>query len=254
MEPLSMIVDIWTIERDSGAELATLSGCLSPDELVRADRLRVAEKREAFIYNRAILRQILASYLDLAPSEVSLVTSALGKPLLGEPPGGSQLTFNLSHCLDLALVAVGCGTAVGIDVEAVDDSTNYDALAKQALSPRELAVYQRLSPLERPGAVLRAWTRKEAYLKAVGCGIARPLGHIQVTFLEGEHPRLLVSGDSNDAPADWIFRSWSPRPGWFAAVAAPQADAPLQLQWKAAASLRDRIASPNEPAALVARG
>jgi 4'-phosphopantetheinyl transferase len=246
-----MIVDIWTIEPDPREDLAALATCLAPDELVRADRLRVQEKRESFIYHRALLRRILASYLGTFPGDVPLVASSQGKPLLGKH-GGSPLAFNLSHCRKLALLAVASGATIGIDVESLHNHANYDALAAQALSAAEFAGYQQLPLDRRPAAILRAWTRKEAYLKAVGCGIARPLCDIQVTFLEGEPPRLLVSGDPHDPPANWMLRSWSPRPGWFAAVAVPRDGSELQLEWKSAASLRDRIASPQDRAALTA--
>jgi 4'-phosphopantetheinyl transferase len=251
VEPFSVIIDVWTIEHDPREDLAGLEPSLSPEEIARVDRLRVPEKRALFVYNRALLRKILASYLEVSASKVPLVTSPHGKPLLGNVDRGLKLAFNLAHCRDLALLAISRGASVGIDVEALDTAANYDALATQALSPDELVSYQRLPPGERPAAVLRAWTRKEAYLKAVGCGFARPLCDIQVTFLEGEPPRLLDTGDPQDSSANWSLRCWSPRPGWFATVAALHDGSELHIDWKSAASLRDRSTSPREPVARI---
>lgn len=234
-----MNIDVWTIEHDPRQGHSALAACLSPDELARADRLRILEKRSSFIFNRALLRRVLASYLDLEPSEVPLTASSTGKPELAE----QQLFFNLTHCRDLGLLAVSRSGPMGIDLEALDASNNYDALALQALSPAEYTAWQRLPRGDQPAAILRAWTRKEAYLKAVGLGFARPPGDIQVTFLEDEPTRLLVTGDADQAPADWTLRSWAPRVGWFAAVAA-RTGGVLHLEIKSAASLRDRNASP----------
>lgn len=235
-------VHVWTIERDRDADIVRLSSWLSPEEQRRASRLKVTQRREAFIYNRALLRSILASYVDVAPEEVPLAVTADGKPIWDDVPGG--LSFNLSHRGDLAILGVSAKRPIGIDLEAVDHRANYEALAVQALSPRELHIYQQLPDSERMPALLRIWTRKEAFLKAVGVGLGRPLAEIEVTFLPTEMPRILATADSRQAAKDWLLESWSPRPGWFAALAAPRESGSLHLRFHHATSLREHHASP----------
>jgi len=234
-------VHLWTIERDHSADLPLLSQCLSLAERQRAQRLRVKQRRESFIYNRAIARHILASYVGLSPRSVPLTTSPEGKPLWDNEAAGSlnSLCFNLSHRGDLAILAVSPSRQVGVDLETLDAGNNYDAIAKQALSPRELALYDQLTAQERPAALLRTWTCKEAFLKALGVGLSRPLAEIEVTFSVCEPARLLAIGSDGESPGDWLLESWSPRAGWFAALATPREGGTLRLRFHRATSLRD---------------
>lgn len=241
-------VHLWTIERDPCADLAELTECLSPVEKQRASRLRVVEKRESFVYNRALLRRILASYAGISPRDVPLTISPEGKPLWHGTSGNRVtdcLTFNLSHRGDLALLAVRRGQAVGVDLEKLEERTSYDALARQALSPREILLYQQLPAEDRPAAMLRTWTRKEAFLKAMGVGLGRPLAEIEVTFSVSEPPQILATGDRRQLPGDWVLESWSPQPGWFAALATPREGASLHLRFHQATSLGDWHSSPH---------
>jgi 4'-phosphopantetheinyl transferase len=236
-------VHVWTIERDRRADLALLAQCLSPTEQQRARRLRLKDRREAFIYNRALVRRILAGYVGIEPSDVPLTTSSAGKPLWDAPIGNAAhspgLSFNLSHRHDLAILAVAQGRTLGVDLEAFDAQTNYDAIARAALSPREMLLYQQIESADRPAALLRMWTRKEAFLKATGLGLGRPLSQIEVTFSISEPPQLLASGDHRETPGDWLLESWSPRPDWFAALATPREGGSLHLRFHSATSLRD---------------
>lgn len=245
VEPLQRDeVHLWTIERDRRADLELLAQCLSSEERQRARRLRVADRRAAFIYNRAVVRQILASYAGIEPQQVPLAVSAAGKPFwdpaaLGNDGTPSCLSFNLSHREDLAILAVAQRRALGVDVEAPDPRTDYAAVARQAMSAREMQLFQQLAADERPGALLRLWTRKEAYLKAQGTGLARSLAEIEVTFLPAEPPQLLATGDCRETASTWLLESWSPRPGWIAALATPREGVALHLRFHRTTSLRD---------------
>jgi 4'-phosphopantetheinyl transferase len=234
-------VHLWTIERDRVVDLPLLSQCLSSSERQRAKRLKVKHRRESFIHNRAITRHILASYAALSPHRVPLTTSPEGKPLWDDQTAGSlnSLCFNLSHRGDLAILAVSQGRHVGVDLETLDAGNNYEAIARQALSPRELALYDQLPAQDRPATLLRAWTCKEAFLKALGVGLSRPLAEIEVTFSVSEPARLLATGSGGESPGQWLVESWSPRAGWFAALATPREGGALHLRFHRATSLRD---------------
>jgi 4'-phosphopantetheinyl transferase len=245
-------VHLWTIERDRGADVALLSECLSLAERQRARRLRVKQRRESFIYNRALARHILASYAGLTPQRVPLTTSPGGKPLWdsSSADASDSLSFNLSHRGDLAILAISRNRAVGVDLEVVDASNDHDAIASQALSPRELALYGQLPPEQRPPAVLRTWTCKEAFLKALGVGLSRPLAQLEVTFSISEPVRLLATGSEQESPVDWLLESWSPRAGWFAALATPREGGALHLRFHRATSLQDWYPSPHDRGTL----
>jgi 4'-phosphopantetheinyl transferase len=210
---------------------------LSAEEIAEAGRFVVAERREAFVYYRATARLCLASYLNTSPADIPLQRLPTGKPVWAVPLGGVRLAFNTTHRRQLGLLAVTSLSTVGIDLECLDAAANIDAIAAQALSSCELAEFQRLEPMARPAALLRAWTRKEAYLKALGVGLARPLPQIEVTFSEEIAPQIRTTGDPLDDPKRWALASWSPQEGWFAAVAAPREAAPLQMESFDATSL-----------------
>jgi 4'-phosphopantetheinyl transferase len=203
------------------------------------------------VFSRAWVRRILARYASIAPGEVPLETTSSGKPVWSRPARGVQLAFSVSHRQDLTLVAVSTAAAVGIDLEVLEEHAKYDAIAKMALSAAEWTKYELLAADERPAAVLRAWTRKEAVLKALGVGLGRPASSLEVTFLVDQPPLLLAS---EGVPCHWPLASWSPRPGWFAAVAVPQIEAEPRIEHFSATMLRDRYPSPAHLAAPLAHG
>src|SRR6185295_15890681 len=97
-----------------------------------------------------------------------------GKPELAHEGGPAALRFNLSHGGDLALIALARGRELGVDIEPLRALSDEARLARRVLSPREADAFAALPPDERAAALLRCWTRKEALLKANGCGITVP--------------------------------------------------------------------------------
>jgi 4'-phosphopantetheinyl transferase len=65
----------------------------------------------------------------------------------------------------------------------------------------------------------RCWTRKEAFAKATGQGLARHLGSYQVSCRADEPARLLSISDPHDDPEAWSLYSFAPAPGYLSAVA-----------------------------------
>jgi 4'-phosphopantetheinyl transferase len=101
-------------------------------------------------------------------------------------------------------------------VRALDDA---DELVARFFSPRETAAYRELPSDQRPIAFFNLWTRKEAWLKATGEGIAHSLNQVEVSFLPGEPTRLLRLPRASDALPNWNLHDLSPAPGFAAAVA-----------------------------------
>ena len=157
-------VELWLVPLDG--DEAPHAALLSAPERARLARRRGAARRQ-FAISHGAVRRIVAAYQGCVPAAAAL-TAAYGLPLQAD--GGLELS--LSHCDDLALVAVAC-TPVGVDVEALNrvDDDDLEDLAELALSHVELAAFHAASQRRRPRSLLRSWTRKEACLKARGEGV-----------------------------------------------------------------------------------
>jgi 4'-phosphopantetheinyl transferase len=196
-----------------------LTGYLSPDERARAVRFVFPRHRDRFIAGRAFLRLLLAQYLGTDASELTFRYGAHGKPALADDR--SDLRFNLAHCGSLAVCALarGCGD-LGVDVERLRPLADAGDVARSSFSPNEVAELETVEPEPaRLRAFFNGWTRKEAFLKALGDGLARPLDSFDVTLKPGDPPRLLrTEGDPEEARR-FSLHAFEPETGYVAAVA-----------------------------------
>jgi 4'-phosphopantetheinyl transferase len=210
-------VDLWCVELPA-LQAAAPPDVLSDEEARRAARLRVPKVRLRYCAAHVALRTILADYVHVRPADVVIRTAEAGKPRLDERrhPGGP--CFSLSHAGDLALVAVA-RCAVGVDIEHEREDLAPDGIVARYFSESEAQDYFALPPALRRPAFLAAWTLKEAYLKATGEGLRRPLNSFSVTIAPDAPPRLAFPPD---APADerrWQLVRLSPAPGYCGALA-----------------------------------
>jgi 4'-phosphopantetheinyl transferase len=164
---------IWcALASEHGQALPRFTRYLSADELQRARRLLRPEHGERFIISRGLLRALLGSYLDCRPEAVHIALSPQGKPCLPAPFSSAQLHFNLSHSRDAILFALRLEDPIGVDVEYMRDSLDFVSLAKRFFSEQEQCDISSCAGLEQKKAFYTHWTRKEAYLKATGKGLA----------------------------------------------------------------------------------
>jgi 4'-phosphopantetheinyl transferase len=214
------VVDIVGVRLDASAEAcAALWQLLSRDEQERAGKFRYAEHRAHYIVARASLRQLLAERLGTAPWAVEFVETKYGKPRLAPVHGSADLEFNLSHSGILALYAFTRGRAVGVDVELIREVPDADDLAERFFSVKETAML-RAFPLERRSlAFLACWTRKEAFIKALGLGLSCPLDAFDVTIDPDAPARITRIEERVDRGANWAMLGFTPYPRYIAAVA-----------------------------------
>ncbi len=211
-------VDLWSASLEPPAQLRPhLEGCLSLDERERAARFVFPRDRERFIAGRAFLRLLLAQYLGTDAASLRFRYGPRGKPALADDRSG--VSFNLAHTDSLAVCALARGAEVGVDVERVRAIPDADGVARSFFSPRETAELASVPEAARHRAFFDAWTRKEAFLKALGDGLARPLDSFDVTLKPGDTPRLLRTlGDPEEA-SRFSLHSLEPEDGYVAAIA-----------------------------------
>jgi len=189
---------------------ALLESLLSPDERARAARLVFAEHRHHFTVCRGTLREILGRSTGVEPRALAFVQNEYGKPALPE----GRLRFNVSHSAGLALIAVSAHRELGVDIERMNRRVAEERIAERFFSPNEAAKLRALPVEEQTHAFFRCWTRKEAYIKARGMGLALPLHSFDVTLGPDEPAAILRGGEG------WEIESLDPAEGFAGALVA----------------------------------
>ncbi|MBI1220618.1 MAG: 4'-phosphopantetheinyl transferase superfamily protein [Rhodobacteraceae bacterium] len=213
-------VDLWLWPLEEGGDATILSAA----EQARADRF--VHLRDAVAYRAAHvrLRQILGGYVGCDPAALVFTESGNGKPELAQGPA-----FNLSHSGGWAALAVTPAPRLGVDIEA--HRTVEPEVAERFFSRAEQHDLAPLAGVAWRDAFFRCWTRKEAFVKAVGAGLSLPLDSFDVTILPGDAPciRRLAGGRAED----WTLIDLPLGAGFAGAVVVEAKGQPVHLTLRA---------------------
>src|SRR5437867_2615386 len=205
-------VHSWCASLDVRPETsARLYATLTPDERTRSARFQFERDQQRFIVARGVLRDLLGRYLQTQPSQIGFVYNPFGKPDLG-PEFANRLKFNLSHSAGLALIAIATASEVGVDLEYIRAESDYADIAQRFFSAAEVDYLIGLPSHLHAEAFFSCWTKKEAYLKACGEGLAIPLNSFSVP----------LTTDAATTPVDlygWSLYTLRPAPGYAGALA-----------------------------------
>ena len=221
-------VQIWRIWLTALDEALTSYGAtLSSNERDRAERYRFENLRRSSILSRGALRILLAHYLGCSPNEIELICGPKGKPAL---KNSSRIRFNVSHSGQMAVFAFTVDCELGVDVEQLRKFDNTELIATRYFSSAEASELLSLKPSDRSLAFFRCWTRKEAYVKAIGDGLAIPLDRFQVTLLPGVPARFVqIAGDKGTAK-DWTLHDLAVGPDYVGALAYQDNPRPITVR------------------------
>lgn len=211
------------------AQRAELEPLLSESEAVRARRFLAPLHGQRYLVAHARLRQLLAQTLQQDAQSLEFTEGPHGKPELGGAATASGLKFNLSHSGAMGLVGWSWRRHIGVDVEVWREMRDDAALVRRYFSPAEIAAWESLPPTERTEAFFNLWTRKEAYIKALGLGLSLPLASFDVSHGSGSAAMLLrPSEHATGGPYSLV----APRGGQgFSLAVVLEADACHTLPW-----------------------
>lgn len=211
-------VAVWwmAVDQVDDAQWAALGQGLEPHERARAARFHFDHDRRAYVAAHALGRALLADWTGLAGPDWRFQPGEHGKPEVVAPPWPRRLRLNLSHTRGLAAAVLTEEHDVGIDVEWLDRNSAADDVAERFFARSECVLLRRARPAERMPTFLALWTLKEAYVKAIGKGLAQPLD----AFAFDLTPLSISFADAGaDDPRHWLFMRWRPGPAHVMALA-----------------------------------
>jgi 4'-phosphopantetheinyl transferase len=172
-------IDVWHVPsaRVSPAVVSDCYKTLSSQEITRARKYRTSDLRRSFVISRGFVRTVLGSYMNAAPRDIELVYGDYGKPHVINAAG---LEFSVSHTKGHIAIACVQNCKMGIDIEAIRPTADLQAIAQMCFTPDEISQISRVAAGDSERAFYLCWARKEAYVKAIGTGLSRPLKTFQI--------------------------------------------------------------------------
>ncbi len=198
------------------------------EDIRAATRARDAARRHAILARRTFVRSLLARYLDVDPRAIAIERSCerCGDPVHGRPriQEAVPLAFSCSSSGSLAAVAIVGAGRVGVDVEQRRDIPEVDALARHVLGDSERAALAKVPCHLMTDALLFAWTQKEAFLKAIGLGLAVDPSSV-ATEIDPRRPPSIKSDPG------WTARSQSCLGATVTVVVKARRQRPVEVRW-----------------------
>lgn len=213
-------VHVWRANLDlPTAEINQLATFLSTDEIARANKFRFPKHQKRFIAARGILRKLLGNYLQISADNLEFAYSDRGKPRLAASMSDSSLQFNISHSHEYALYGFTHHHPIGVDLEYLREMKDAAKMAERFFSPTEFKLLASLTSEQQQRVFFKLWTAKEAYLKAIGTGLADSLASVDISLDRAECPSLIAIKGNVAAAASWSMYSCIPAINYVATVA-----------------------------------
>lgn len=170
-----------------------LSGLLTKTELEKSSRFKFALDRERSIITRGILRILLGKYLNEDPAALEIIKNSHGKPYLGKH---NSLKFNISDSGNMALFGFVKDHEIGVDIEQLRSDIDIPDIAERFFSKKEAGTIKAISePQKKSRAFFNCWSRKEAFIKAIGLGLFYGLDKFTVDAINNQGNLLLEASD-----------------------------------------------------------
>jgi 4'-phosphopantetheinyl transferase len=177
--PTGAPLELWLLHLSQELDGQPLSW-ISAEERHRAAQFRFSRDRHRYLLAHVAVRWLVSQRAKRPPASLLFSKSPLGKPGVANAP---ELRFSLSYARHVALIGIGRGLDVGVDIEQQQTVPDAYELAEALFTPAEFtAIQSASSDQERSLLFLTGWTRKEACLKAAGTGLRRPTATIETSL------------------------------------------------------------------------
>lgn len=193
-------IDIWLCDlKNLSTNIDQFYSKLSEDEQDRAEKLKIGSKRQQYIITRGSLRKYLGLLAEADPAVFKFKYLKHGKPILEESSQYADISFNVSHSNDIALIAISRKQNIGIDVEKINYEIDPQTLVSRFFSKAEQSEFNALPKTIKAKAFCACWTRKEAFIKAIGDGVAYGLDKFDVSVdPETQQPKISLHKPSTE--------------------------------------------------------
>lgn len=183
------------------------------DEVAAGMRDRRAQQR--YTKSRLALMFVLSELTGARPTDLRLDVSKEGKPFLSSHP---EVHFNISHAGERLLVATA-PFPIGVDLEGLDADAVSPETASMVFSPEEFRMFEWQDKPSCLALFYTLWTKKEAYLKAVGCGFLKNARDVTVHQKGGRLLHECKEWRNGRALSNWRALNFNVGPGYQAALA-----------------------------------
>ena len=196
-------------------------GLLSEDEKERAERFRFYKDKRCFVVTRGTLRLLSSKYLNKNTEDIVFDYEEFGKPKYRHQ---TRLNFNVSHSGNRAVIAFNYDKALGVDIEKIKHNFDTFEIASNYFSKDEIKALQNLPEPEHNNGFYRCWTRKEAFIKAIGSGLSFPLDTFSVSLGKDDEAELLETKWDKKDKNNWCFYTFKPSQDYIGAVIVNQSN------------------------------
>ncbi len=201
-------IQVWRVSlAATPARERNLKAGLSAGELRQADGFHFAADQRRFIVRRAVLRCLLSAVLDLPPNQIRYVVGVHGKPALPNHLNPKGIRFSCTHSGDWALIALAVNGELGLDLEMHREIPEVQALTQSHFSAGEVAELTALPLTRQITGFFNGWSRKEAFVKAIGVGLSYPLSHFTVSLMSAHGVVPLAVADDAAMRRRWTLVS-----------------------------------------------
>ena len=131
------------------------------------------ENFELSLVGKILVKKIISDETLSSKKDILIGKTKLGK-LIIKRPSNLNLDVSISHSGRYLVVGVCNNGKIGVDIELLKD-VNYRVFRNCLSASEEMYINSDKEITQRLENFYEIWTRKEAYLKALGIGLQKPL-------------------------------------------------------------------------------